>query len=150
MRKLKNYSEVLTDNWSLHDYDPRPEQEKIILEILTAIDQGYKNIILEAGTGTGKSAIATTIANYMETSYIVTMTNQLLNQYINDFSYMVNEIKGRGNYHCNFKGCCDNCHIKEENNTKIRNYNQALKDYNNNPNKYAKPKKPLLTNLLKS
>ena len=146
MRKLKNYSEVLTDNWSLKDYDPRPEQEKIILEILTAIDNGYKNIILEAGTGTGKSAIATTLANYMETSYIVTMTNQLLNQYINDFSYMVNEIKGRGNYHCNFKGCCDNCHIKEENNTKIRNYNQALKDYNNNPNQYAKPKKPLLTN----
>jgi len=147
MRKLKNYSKKLWDNWSLLGYDPRPEQEKIILEILAAMENGYKNIILEAGTGTGKSAIATTIANFVDNSYIVTMTNQLLHQYIHDFDYMVKEIKGRGNYHCNFKGCCDNCHIKEENNTMMRNYNQALKDYNNNPNQYAKPQKPTLINL---
>ena len=95
MRKLKNYSKKLWDKWSLLGYDPRPEQEKIILEILTAMENGYKNIILEAGTGTGKSAIATTIANFVDNSYIVTMTNQLLHQYIHDFEYMVKEIKGR-------------------------------------------------------
>lgn len=140
-----SYSTVY-ENWSLLGHDPRPEQEKIILEIITAIDEGYKNIILEAGTGIGKSAIATTIANYVENSYIVTMTNQLLNQYIHDFDYMVKEIKGRGNYNCNFEGCCDNCHIQEENNIRLKNYNQALKDYNSNPNQYAKPEKPLLVN----
>lgn len=137
---------IVSENWSLLEHDPRPEQEKIIQEIITAIDNGYQNIILEAGTGVGKSAIATTIANYVENSYIVTMTNQLLQQYLHDFNYMVKEIKGRGNYHCNFKGCCDNCQIKEENNTMIRNYNQALKDYNNNPNQYARPNKPMLIN----
>lgn len=138
------------EKFTLKGCDPRPEQEKIINEILTAIDNGYKNIILEAGTGTGKSAIATTIANHEELikdSYIVTMTNQLLQQYLHDFDYMVKEIKGRGNYHCNFEGCCDNCHIKEENNTRLRNYNQAQKDYKNNPTQYAKPEKPLLINL---
>ena len=145
MKRSMSYSTVY-ENWSLLGHDPRPEQEKIILEIITAIDEGYKNIILEAGTGIGKSAIATTIANYVENSYIVTMTNQLLNQYIHDFDYMVKEIKGRGNYNCNFEGCCDNCHIQEENNIRLKNYNQALKDYNSNPNQYAKPEKPLLVN----
>ena len=66
--------------WSLIGYNPRPEQVNIINEILSAMDQGYKNIILEAGTGVGKSAIATTISNYVEKSYIITMTNQLLQQ----------------------------------------------------------------------
>lgn len=144
-----NYS-TISDNFTLLGHTPRPEQEKIIQEILTAISEGYKNIILEAGTGTGKSAIATTIANheeFIENSYIVTMTNQLLQQYLHDFDYMVKEIKGRGNYHCNFKGCCDDCYVKEENNIMLRNYNQALKDYNNNPHKYEKPKKPILINL---
>ena len=138
-----------TELFTLKNCTPRPEQTIIIEEILTAIDNGYKNIILEAGTGTGKSAIATTIANheeFVEDSYIVTMTNQLLQQYLHDFDYMVKEIKGRGNYHCNFGGCCDECYVKEENNTRLRNYNQALKDYKDNPNKYAKPEKPTLLN----
>lgn len=135
-----------TENFTLKGCTPRPEQTVIIEEILTAIDNGYKNIILEAGTGVGKSAIATSIANYVENSYIVTMTNQLLQQYLHDFNYMVNEIKGRGNYYCNFEGCCDNCYVKDENNTRLRNYNQALKDYKSNPNKYAKPEKPILLN----
>ena len=41
------------EKWSLKGYNPRPEQEKIIDEILTAINKGYENIILEAGTGVG-------------------------------------------------------------------------------------------------
>ena len=92
------------ENWSLKKHLPRPGQEEIIDEIIYAIDEGYTNIILEAGTGIGKSAIATTIANYMETSYIITMTNQLQEQYLNDFEYMLSEIKGRGNYDCLIEG----------------------------------------------
>ena len=71
-------------HWSLTQYPPRPEQVKIIDEISTAIDNDYHNIILEAGTGTGKSAIATTIARMMDESYILTMTNQLQRQYLDD------------------------------------------------------------------
>lgn len=98
--------------WSLPQYTPRSSQTKIINRILWAIDNGYKNIILEAGTGIGKSAIATTLANMFEDSFILTMTKQLQMQYMADFPSLV-EIKGKGNYKCNFKGNCDFC-IKNE------------------------------------
>lgn len=101
--------------WSLKQYSPRPEQIKIINGISDALDLNYRNIILEAGTGVGKSAIATTIANMVGDSYILTMTNQLQAQYLNDFKYMLTEIKGRNNYACNFGGYCDKCKMENEN-----------------------------------
>lgn len=99
--------------WSLPKYNPRNSQIKLINEINFAIKKGFKYIILEAGTGIGKSAIATTIANMYEDSYILTMTKQLQEQYLDDFEDMLVEIKGRGNYMCNYKGNCDFC-IKAE------------------------------------
>ena len=103
--------------WSFGPHTPRNSQIKLINKINWAIGEGYKNIILEAGTGTGKSAIATTLANMYEDSYILTMTKQLQEQYLNDFGDMLVEIKGRGNYRCNYKGSCDFC-IKSEYNLK--------------------------------
>ena len=100
-------------HWSLTGYNPRASQAKLITKINNAIQNGYKNIILEAGTGIGKSAIATTLANMYGDSFILTMTKQLQEQYIDDFGDMLVEIKGRGNYKCNYKGTCDFC-IKSE------------------------------------
>lgn len=99
--------------WSFKDHTPRSSQVKLINKINWAIGEGYRNIILEAGTGTGKSAIATTLANMYDDSYILTMTKQLQEQYLDDFDDMLVEIKGKGNYPCNYKGSCDFC-IKEE------------------------------------
>ena len=99
--------------WSFKNHTPRNSQIQLINKINWAIGEGYKNIILEAGTGTGKSAIATTLANMYEDSYILTMTKQLQEQYLDDFNHMLVEIKGRGNYKCNYKGNCDFC-IKAE------------------------------------
>lgn len=107
---LYNYDWQYQKNWSLQQHPPRPEQKKIINEIIEAIEMGFKNIIVEAGTGTGKSAIATTIANYMGDSYILTMTKQLQNQYLDDFEYMLAEIKGTSNYNCSYRNAtCDDC-----------------------------------------
>ena len=100
-------------HWSLTAHHPRNTQIKLINKINFAIGEGYKNIILEAGTGIGKSAIATTLANMYEDSYILTMTKQLQEQYLYDFEDMLVEIKGKGNYPCNYKGTCDFC-IKSE------------------------------------
>ncbi|WP_407432836.1 helicase C-terminal domain-containing protein [Methanobrevibacter sp.] len=100
-------------HWSLAGHHPRNTQIKLINKINFAIGEGYKNIILEAGTGIGKSAIATTLANMYEDSYILTMTKQLQEQYLDDFGNMLVEIKGKGNYKCNYKGTCDFC-IKSE------------------------------------
>lgn len=104
--------------WSLKKYNPRPEQEVIIDKIQAAMECDYKNIILEAGTGTGKSAIATTIARMVNTSYILTMTNQLQKQYLQDFNYMLAEVKGRNNYHCNYGGSCQDCQMEKEEESK--------------------------------
>ena len=72
------------DLWTLKQYHPRPQQVEILDEISDALDSGYENIILEAGTGIGKSAIATTVARMCNDSYILTMTNQLQKQYLQE------------------------------------------------------------------
>ena len=77
---------------------PRPQQETILRKIADGLDQGYKYILLDAGTGIGKSAIAVTLANYFSSSYIVTITKQLQDQYHNDFKFPV--LKGRNNFDC--------------------------------------------------
>ena len=87
---------------------PRLGQLEIIQDINDAIKKGYKYIILEAGTGTGKSAIATTLAKMYESAYILTMTKQLQSQYSNEFSFPL--VKGRGNFAClhgNLETTCD-------------------------------------------
>ncbi|MCR5026704.1 MAG: ATP-dependent DNA helicase [Methanobrevibacter sp.] len=125
--KLKKDNENTNSNldwmihWSLDGYAPRNSQIILINKINHAIGEGYKNIILEAGTGIGKSAIATTLANMYEDSYILTMTKQLQEQYLHDFGDMLVEIKGKGNYKCNYKGTCDFCIKAEYNLGKCRN-----------------------------
>ena len=75
---------------------PREGQLEIIADIEEAISKGYKYIILEAGTGTGKSAIASTLARMYESAYILTMTKQLQKQYADEFDFPL--VKGRGNF----------------------------------------------------
>lgn len=145
---LYNYDWEYQQYWSLKQYPPRPEQKKIINEIIEAIEMGFRNIIVEAGTGTGKSAIATTIARYIGDSYILTMTKQLQNQYLDDFDYMLAEIKGKSNYNCQrTDATCDDCYVNEFNddnklvdgaNVKIPHcptcpYRVALKEAINSP-----------------
>lgn len=77
---------------------PRDNQLQIIQDIQDAIRQGYKYIILEAGTGIGKSAIATTLAKIYESAYILTMTKQLQSQYCDEFEFPL--VKGRANFGC--------------------------------------------------
>ena len=78
--------------------EPRTGQLEIIQDINDAIKKGYKYIILEAGTGTGKSAIATTLAKMYESAYILTMTKQLQAQYSDEFEFPL--VKGRNNFVC--------------------------------------------------
>ena len=67
--------------------EPRLGQLDIIQDINDAIRKGFKYIVLEAGTGTGKSAIATTLAKMYESAYILTMTKQLQSQYSDEFDF---------------------------------------------------------------
>lgn len=78
---------------------PRRDQLETISEIVDAISQGYRYIVLEAGTGTGKSAIAYTLSSIYDSSYILTVTKQLQEQYISDFNNL-KLVKGRNNFTC--------------------------------------------------
>lgn len=93
---METYKELLS---YFPDYmAPRPAQERILKKIAEGLDIGKTKIILDAGTGIGKSAIAVTMAKYLESAYIVTVTKQLQDQYHDDFGFPV--LKGRNNFNC--------------------------------------------------
>ena len=77
----------------------RPSQRKVLEEIHAAIKQGYKQIVLEASTGFGKSPVAVAVARYFKTAYFVTSTINLQDQYLRDFPYM-RKVVGKNNYEC--------------------------------------------------
>ena len=64
------YTKYANVNPQVLNYFPfekaRKHQLETISEILEAVDNGYKYIVLEAGTGTGKSAIAATLSRMFE------------------------------------------------------------------------------------
>ncbi|MBE6488548.1 MAG: ATP-dependent DNA helicase [Methanosphaera stadtmanae] len=85
----------------------RHNQLELIEEIINAFDNDKKYIILEAGTGTGKSAIAATVAQILQPAYILTMTKQLQRQYADEFGYP--QVKGRNNFNCLDSGGLNSC-----------------------------------------
>ena len=106
LKKLyPNIDEDIIENFPF--YEPRMGQFEIIQNIDDAIKQGYKYIILEAGTGTGKSAIATTLAKMYSSAYILTMTKQLQSQYNDEFEFPL--VKGRSNFSCLHDGLDVTC-----------------------------------------
>ena len=78
---------------------PRDGQITILKELDEAIKSGYKKIVISAPTGIGKSYIAKAIADSFESSFVITATKQLQDQYINDFPDM-RTIKGKRNFAC--------------------------------------------------
>ena len=96
IKEFPHIDEEIIENFPFES--PREGQLEIISDITEAIREGYKYIILEAGTGTGKSAVATTLARMYDSAYILTMTKQLQAQYAYEFGFPL--VKGRGNFYC--------------------------------------------------
>lgn len=80
-------------------FTPRESQIEITSKIEDAINSGFKNILLCAPTGIGKSHIALTVARSLGTSFIVTAQKILQDQYSNDFKF-VYPAKGKSNFPC--------------------------------------------------
>lgn len=80
-------------------FTPTDIQKSIIIKIEEAISSGFRNIILCAPTGIGKSHIATTIANNFLSSFIVTGQKILQDQYVRDFPW-IHSLKGKNNFLC--------------------------------------------------
>lgn len=84
------------------DKKPRQGQITILLEVAKKVQEGYKNIIIEAPTGVGKSAIAYALLKFFGLGYIVTGTKNLQEQYNLEYPEFPT-IKGKSNFTCNFK-----------------------------------------------
>ncbi len=92
----------------------REQQAQAIEFILSAVSEGKKYIVIEAGTGVGKSAIGLTAARLLSGntedsqergSYFLTTQKILQEQYVNDFGGFrgpMKSIKSSSNYTCNF------------------------------------------------
>lgn len=80
-------------------------QFELIQDALTALISGKRHVIIEAPTGIGKSAVATTIhrvmkeRNRMFRTGIITATKGLQDQYVSDDTSIVS-LMGRTNYAC--------------------------------------------------
>lgn len=80
---------------------PREMQERVIRTIDANFKKGTKIFLLEAPVGSGKSAIAMTIAKAYGSAHILTPRRSLQDQYYNDFKKDgVVTMKGRGAYPC--------------------------------------------------
>ena len=95
----------------------RKEQEQAIKFCIDAFSTGKRYVIVEAGTGCGKSAIGLTVGRYMNHidnhleeeyspgTYFVTTQKILQDQYTSDFGGRTGTmcaVKSASNYKCNF------------------------------------------------
>jgi len=80
----------------------RPGQEQAIQFVLDSFHSGKKFVLLEGPTGSGKSAIAYTIAKHFGKSFYLTSTKILQTQLLNDFGHLgsMAVLKGRNAYKC--------------------------------------------------
>jgi len=81
--------------------EPREHQKEAMSLLLFALENGYKNIILEAPVGSGKSVDAMVMGFLGGPFYALTPNIGLQQQYLSEFGekYLV-EVKGRRNFVC--------------------------------------------------
>ena len=97
------------------DFFPMPSyrdgQKEAICKILEAFKSGKKYVIAECPTGSGKSAIAYTVSQFFDKSYWITIQKSLQDQLMGDYGasgkhiknrHVLVDLKGRGNYPCNY------------------------------------------------
>ena len=107
----------LLDNFP-SNIQARDSQREILDAVQQKLKSGYRKIILSAPTGTGKSAVAMTLAKSYENSFVVTSSKNLQDQYINDFEMLV-PVKGKSNFPC-FK-------LMEQNGIDLQEYDVAMR-----------------------
>jgi ATP-dependent DNA helicase DinG len=80
----------------------RDNQSYVLNEISEALHSDYRYILLEAPTGSGKSAVGIAVALTLGSSYICTSTKDLQDQYKRDFPF-ARIAKGMNNFSCLIK-----------------------------------------------
>jgi Rad3-related DNA helicase len=78
---------------------PREIQIQALQQIESTLQNGYRNIVISAPTGVGKSYIAVCLALAFKEADILTATVQLQEQYLRDFRF-IRPLIGRKNFTC--------------------------------------------------
>ena len=78
----------------------REGQREAIEFALKAFESGKRIVVIEAPTGSGKTAIGVTIAKFFNNKYWLTATKQLQDQLVEEYGSIVTELKGRNAYEC--------------------------------------------------
>jgi ATP-dependent DNA helicase DinG len=105
----------IMDSFPTNDFikGPRKGQTDVLNAIEKAFADGYKNVLLEAPVGSGKSAIAVACAKYYGTAHILTPRKSLQDQYLDDFRKAgVTLMKGRNAYPCTWPSEKHRTHYK--------------------------------------
>jgi len=80
---------------------PRKYQDDALGVIYWALENDdFDNIVIQAPTGIGKSAIAMTVQNRFQSAYLMTPSLGLTEQYRNDYPHKLKEVRGRANFPC--------------------------------------------------
>tara|TARA_R110002012_G_scaffold87192_2_gene215858 strand:+ start:29372 stop:31138 length:1767 start_codon:yes stop_codon:yes gene_type:complete len=80
---------------------PRPFQAEALSVIYWALENdNFDNIVVQAPTGIGKSAIAMTVQNRFQSAYLMTPSLGLTDQYKADYGHKLKEVRGRSNFDC--------------------------------------------------
>lgn len=81
--------------------EPRRGQLEALQQIEHAFSVGKKYFVYEGPTGSGKSAVAKTVLNWLDTGFITTPLNTLVSQYANDKKLApLPEVRGKSTYEC--------------------------------------------------
>lgn len=97
---------ALPDEWERVRPDfpmpsPRLYQKEALSVAYWAMENDdFDNIVIQAPTGIGKSAIAMTIQNQHQSAYLLTPSLGLAEQYKKDYGHRLSEVRGRSNFDC--------------------------------------------------
>ncbi|MFB5632562.1 MAG: helicase C-terminal domain-containing protein [Nitrosopumilus sp.] len=80
-------------------FTPRDIQKEILTDIEEQFNTGYKKIVLCAPTGVGKSLVGATVSKFFDSSFTITASKHLQDQYIKDIPFL-KPVKGKQNFPC--------------------------------------------------
>lgn len=107
---------VAKDVWPAKDF--RENQEDVMEACIQAFESGYKNVILDAPVGSGKSLHCTGLIRYADNGFYTTPQKSLRQQVQDDtiLEPYVEDLKARRDYTCSVTGSnCKDCSIYNSN-----------------------------------
>ena len=119
--------ESIDDLFPFDSYRPK-QRETMMAAMEKLFLDDYDNLIIDAPTGVGKSAINVALARSQESAYYVTPQKSLREQLLADsvLSKHYNGLKGRRDYTCGVTGNnCKECKINQDPELSCRDYNQC-------------------------